>query len=323
MRFNYVLFIALFIIACQEKKTNETTTFIDELPKEKEDTVVAPKEIFKQEDDRGQPIWGYRFVLVGDFDGDHISDTLVEHHVDAQTKQETNKFFDALGIMSYQSGKSIQHETFSYMLTNNPRIDTFPHTSHLGVLYAETIGDIDGDGGDEIGVVKYHADHSSVNTYGVYTYNKGWKLYYSFEVRDWEFPALPEYNVMYGLFGAMDKVVIKDSIQNQKIEAEIEQYQRVEIIAPNTIQYSAFDVGNCDVNYVYKTYEDSIIWVVPKHPIKDKNIVSVWTEYELYSDNSLQKVQAQQDSLEVCDGGSLFKQRVKFKKASRNNHLVQ
>ena len=77
------------------------------------------------------------------------------------------------------------------------------------------------------------------------------------------------------------------------------------------------------MNYIYKIYEDSVIWVVPKHPIKDKNIVSVWTEYELYSNNSLEKVQAQGDSLEVCDGGMLSKQRVEFKKARRNNHLIQ
>ena len=218
MRFSYVLFIALFIVACEEKKTNEAITFVEELSIEKEDTILPSKTVLEEKDERGKPIWGYRFVLFGDFDGDQIQDTLTERYVDAETKQETNKFFENEDILAYQGGEMIDHETFSYMLSNNLNIDTFPHTSHLGVFYAETIGDIDGDGADEIGVVEHHADYSSMNAYHIYTYKKGWKRYYSFEVRDWEFPALPEYNTIYGLFGAMDKIIINDSTQNQAIE---------------------------------------------------------------------------------------------------------
>lgn len=323
MRFSYVLFIALFIVACQEKNTEEETAFMEKLPIEKEDTVAPSKEIAIEEDQRGKPIWGYRFVLFGDFDGDQIQDTLRECYVDAQTKQETNKFFENEDIMAYQGGEMIDHETFSYMLSNNLKIDTFPHTSHLGIFYAETIGDIDGDGADEIGIVKYHADYSSMNAYHIYTYKNGWKLYYSFEVRDWEFPALPEYNSIYGFFGAMDKVIIKDSTQNQAIVDGLKNYQRVKIIAPNTIEFAAFDAGDCDLNYVYKTYEDSILWVVPKFPIEDKKIVSIWTEYEFYSNETIEMIQAQENSIKICDPASLFRQRVQFKKALSNNHLIQ
>jgi hypothetical protein len=323
MRFSYVLFIALCIVACQEKKTKEEITFVEKLPIEKEDTILPSKTVLEEKDERGKPIWGYRFVLFGDFDGDQIQDTLTERYVDAETRQETNKFFENEDILAYQGGEMIDHETSSYMLSNNLNIDTFPHTSHLGVFYAETIGDIDGDGADEIGVVEHHADYSSMNSYHIYTYKKGWKRYYSFEVRDWEFPALPEYNTIYGMFGAMDKVVINDSTQNQAIEAGLKNYQRVKIISPNIIEFAAFDVGDCDMNYVYKAYEDSTIWVVPKFPIEDKKIVSIWTEYELYPKETVEMIQAQQDSIEVCDPASLFKQRIQFKKATSNNHLIQ
>jgi hypothetical protein len=323
MRLSYVLFIALFIVACQEKNTNEATTFIDELPKEGTDTIATPNEALKQEDKRGKPIWGYRFVLIGDFDGDQIQDTLAEHYVDAKTRQETNKFFEEEDILAYQGGEMMDHETFSYMLCNKPDMDTFLQTSHLGIFYAEIIGDIDGNGTDEIGVVEHHADYSSVNAYHIYTYDKGWKRYYSFEVRDWEFPDLPECNTIYGLFGAKGKVVVKDSIQNKKIEEGLKKYQRVEIIAPNTIEYSAFGVGDCALNYVYQSYEDSVLWVVPKFPIQDKNIVSVWTEYELYGANEVEDIKKQTNPIELCDPAMDGRQRVQFKKASANNHLIQ
>lgn len=321
MRLSYVLFIALFIVACQEKNTNEETAFIDEFPKEKKDTIATPKEELIQGAERGKPIWGYRFVLVGDFDGDQIQDTLTEHYVDAKTKQETNKFFEDEDILAYQGGEMIGHRAFSYMLSNNPNIDTFPYTSHLGIAYAEIIGDIDGDGADEIGVVEHHADYSSVNAYHIYTYNKGWKRYYSFEVRDWQFPDLPEYNTVYGLFGALGSKMIGDSIQNKKIEQELKKYQRVKIIAPNTIEYSAFGVGDCDLNYVYQSYEDSVLWVVPKFPIQDKNILSVWTEYKLYGDDEVEDIKKQTNPIELCDPAMDGRQRVQFKKAS-NNHLI-
>lgn len=323
MRFSYVLLVALFALGCQETKTNETTAFIEELPIEKKDTIRTSQEVLKEEDTRGKPIWGYRFVLLGDFDGDQIQDTLTEHYVDAHTKQETNKFFENEDILMYQDGELIDHETYSYMRSNNLDIETFRYTSHLGVFYAETIGDIDGDGADEIGVVEHHADYSSVNSYHIYTYNKGWKRYYSFEVRDWEFPALPEYNTIYGMFGAMDKLVISDSAQNKRIEEELKAYQRVKIIAPNTIEFVAFDIGDCEINYVYKTYEDSILWVVPEFPIQDKNIVSIWTEYELYGDDELENIKKQIEPIEVCDPAMDGRQRVQFKKSSSNNHLVQ
>lgn len=323
MRFNYVLFIALFIVACQAPNADENTTFVDILPEQKKDTFTSKKELLKEVDKIGKPIWGYRFVLFGDFDGDEIQDTLMECYVDAKSRQETNKFFENVDILNYQGGEMMEHETYSYMLSNNPSLDTFPYTSHLGVSYAETIGDIDGDGADEIGVVEHHADYSSVNTYCIYTYNKGWKLYYSFEVRDWEFPDLPEYNTVYGFFGAMDKVVIKDATTNQKIEQALKKYKRVNIISPNTIEYTAFGVGDCEIDYVYKAYEDSALWLVPMHPIKDKNIVSVWTEYTLYTKDELADIKNQKEPIKICDPVSEGRQRVRFKKAKGNNHLIQ
>lgn len=325
MRLSYVLFMALFIVACQPKKIEESTDFISEDEVKEEGSFSITKKALKKEEKTpvGKPIWGYRFVLVGDFDGDQVQDTLMERYVNRETNQETNKFFEDVDLLSYQGDRIDGQKIFSYMVANNTALDTFLNTSDLGISYAETIGDIDGDGADEVGIVKYHADYSSMNTYYIYTYKKGWKLYYSFEVREWEFPDLPEYNTNYGLFGAMGNTVIKDSIQNTKIQEAITAYKCVEMIAPNTIQYRAFDVGNCAVNYIYKTYEDSVIWVVPEFPIEDEKIISVWTEYELYPSQTLEMIQKQHDSIEICDPASQFRQRVQFKNTTTNNHLVQ
>ena len=322
MRLCYVLSVALFIVACQEKNTNEATTFIDEFPKEKKDTISIPKEVFIEEYERGKPIWGYRFVLIGDFDGDQIQDTLTERYVDGKTKQETNKFFEGADILAYQSGELVEQPPFSYLLSNNLHMDTFLHTSHLGVFYAETIGDLDSNGTDEIGVVEYHADYSSMNAYHIYTYNNGWKRYHSFEVREWEFPDLPAYNTVYGLFGAAENVLVTDSVQNEQLKEALNRYQRVEIIAPNTIEYSAFSVGNCALEYVYQTYEDSILWVVPKFPIQDENIVSVWTSYELYEGDQVKDI-IQTEPLEICDPAMQGYQRVQFRKAASKIHLIE
>lgn len=324
MRLCYVLLVALFTItiACEAPQEEALDTSILETVAKKIDTSLVKKKLTKEETiGLGKPIWGYRFVLLGDFNGDHIQDTLVERHVNAKTKQETNKFFENLDIMAYQDGKIEDHEFYSYMVSNTLK-DTFPFTSDLGVAYAETIGDIDGDGADEIGVVEFHADYSSVNTYRIYTYKDTWKLYYSFEIRDWEFPDLPEHNIRYGLFGAMGKVVVHDVDQNKALEEAIKNYQRVKIVAPNTIEYAAFDVGDCAMNYIYQAYEDSILWVVPEFPIKDKRIVSVWTEYEYYAADELEQIKTGKELLEICDPASLFRQRVQFKPAP-NTHWVQ
>jgi hypothetical protein len=73
------------------------------LNKDVEEETVAPVKLMTDEDSLNYkadslfknaiPVMGYRFVVIGDFNGDHVTDTLVERYTDSNFQKEVPKYY--------------------------------------------------------------------------------------------------------------------------------------------------------------------------------------------------------------------------------------
>jgi hypothetical protein len=72
----------------------------------------------------------------------------------------------------------------------------------FGLALLVNEGDLDGDGGDEVGYVLDNADWSNTNTYRVATWKQGsMRVLFTFPIWDWQLPDLPDSEREYGLIG--------------------------------------------------------------------------------------------------------------------------
>lgn len=77
-------------------------------------------------------------------------------------------------------------------------------TNSFGLLLLENVGDLDGDGKDEIGLALDYADFSNVNSYFIYSYsNNAWVKRLKTNLHETFFVDIK------------DGIVTKDSITNQ------------------------------------------------------------------------------------------------------------
>ncbi|RZJ69478.1 hypothetical protein [Flavobacterium sp.] len=194
----------------------------------------------KIEKPKSHEIFGYRFEIEGDFDGDGKSEKLTEHYWDTDTNKETFKFRDDL-----EYGDLIQwtdkRNTDAFVLSSNPEIDSLKIGNSLcfGLHLLKNDGDLNGDGNDEISLVIDHADFSSCNSWRIYTYQNGkWKELFKFDILEWQLPQLPDATGEYGLFGTSGKVSIpKQDKANIELENQLKAWPGlVRKIGKNQIQ---------------------------------------------------------------------------------------
>jgi hypothetical protein len=172
-------------------------------------------------------IYGYRYSLIGDFNGDGETETLTEHYFDQDSGKEVSKYLDSIDDMD----RTLQIHPFSFMLSENKNIDTL--IIGLGgqlseIHFIKNEGDLNGDKTDEISYVTSYADYSSLNTCLIITYStNNWKEIYSFPVWEWQYPELP--------FRESEKLV-KDSAY-LKMESELLNFEGlIKKIKTNTIK---------------------------------------------------------------------------------------
>jgi|GEM_PF-607935 hypothetical protein len=211
------------------------------------------------------PVAGYRFVITGDFNGDGKTDTLVEHYFNKLTGKETNKAFDSLEDYDTLVSLTVHNDPYSFVLCSDKSIDTLNISDNpqlLGLAWLHNEGDLDGDGGDEIGYVIDWADWSSVNTYHIASYKNGkWVDLFSFMIHDWQLPQLPQMVSEYGLFG-MDR--IETLAHNDTINKQIEDTLKA---FPGMI--TKLKNGKIKIpTYTYDFADDSALIFNLKHPPK-------------------------------------------------------
>lgn len=212
-----LLAISALLLSCNGSKTSQKQ---DEPPVAQADTLKQEATETKQ--DTLKPLFGYRFVITGDFDGDGRKEKLVEHFVSGIDGKETNKYYEGLKNYDQLVELTIAKEPVSFVVSSNKRLDTLHIGSGgqlLGLSFMKNEGDLNGDGTDELSYVVSYADWSNSNTCYLVTYkNKKWVELYSFDVWDSEIPSLPRTTSHYGLFGLENLEIDakNDSIDRQK-----------------------------------------------------------------------------------------------------------
>lgn len=173
--------------------------------------------VFKVEDTlKMTSIFGYRFSLIGDFNGDKIKDTLFEKVTSSETNKEINKYYEEIGYDDLVEVTIKKNPSVS-LVSNSSKIKTFDlgvSGQIFGFSFLKNEGDLNGDGTDEVSYVADYADFSSLNRMVIITYkNHKWEELYEFPIWDWLLPQTPISNNRYGLFGVENK----DYIKNKKI----------------------------------------------------------------------------------------------------------
>lgn len=201
--------LSLFLASCgnfiEDTQGAGTSSGADELSSE--DAVLDPDDLDGGLNDTivMEPVFGYRFSIRGDFDGDGKIESLTEHYISGIDRNEVAKFYT--DISDYERFMTLveQKQPMSFLLSDNQRIDTLHVSSApqvLGLSFLKNEGDLNGDGADEISYVIDWADMSSINSYTVMTNVNGqWRELYSFDIRDWQLPDFPGSVAYYGDFG--------------------------------------------------------------------------------------------------------------------------
>ncbi len=172
-----------------------------------------------------KPISGYRFQIVGDFDGNGINDTLNEQFYSLRDKKETNKYYSDIDDVWVLYDSVSARKCISYFISNS-KLDTLKFGGVLGPIWIKNEGDLDNDGGDEISIVESLAQQSSTNQCKILSYKKGkWSVMYSFTVREWQFPPLPQAGKNYGNFGVNDVYASTDDSLNNEIEKQMKNFK--------------------------------------------------------------------------------------------------
>ena len=218
----FIFIIVLFTFSCKNEIAKNIKPNIETKVVEKAE--VKEKEYSMEEELKKIPkdtisVFGYRFVIKGDFDGDGKKEKLIEHYYSQLKNKETNKFYENLLEYDQLMLLTIKKEPKSFLTSSNSKINDFEITNmdqQIGLSFLKNEGDLNGDGTDEISYVINFADYSNCNSWHIATYKRNkWTELYSFDIWDWQLPDLPETLNQYGLFGIENKIV---NTQNDSIK---------------------------------------------------------------------------------------------------------
>jgi len=247
MKIPLIIFFLITILAScdslrKEKQADKTVSHINTLeldsPKPKNETIEPEKTI----SNNLKPVFGYRFIVTGDFNGDGTKEKLMERFVSGVDNKETNKFYDGLSDHGQLVELTLKKDPISFVISNNKHIDTLCISSrgqNLGLSYLRNEGDLNGDGTDEVSYVVNWADWSSLNTWHLVSYkNNKWTEIFSFPIWDWQLPDLPETFDHFSLFGLEQKIshATNDPINRQKEKELMDFKGLVKKIETNKIQ---------------------------------------------------------------------------------------
>jgi hypothetical protein len=149
-----------------------------------------------------EEVFGHRFTVTADVDGNGVLDTLTEEYYSGRLARECAKY---IKDMEYDSlvKRTYDLEPLVRLRSSDGQIDTLSdRAGGFGLALLLNEGDLDGDGADEIGYVLDNADWSNTNTYFVISHkDSGWEPLFSFEIWDRQLPDLPDIERNFGLIG--------------------------------------------------------------------------------------------------------------------------
>lgn len=186
------------------------------------------------------PVLGYRFVIFGDFDGDHVRDTLCERYTDSLFQKEAPKYYISSDTnFEYDDVISINRlfKRMSFVDWKKEKVRL--EGGDLGFHYMENCGDLNLDGKDELLVVRQVSDFSNLNDAEIYTYSHGnWKKIYTIPIWEWQFPPTPNASMIPGLFGDYDFGVVDNDSTDKALEKQLKEFKFIEFYPDNSIEFS-------------------------------------------------------------------------------------
>ena len=219
MKLYFPLFLAITLLyACKnDDKLKREHAIISTLSNGKDQIVKL---------DSIRPIWGYRFQLIGNFEGKGIQDTFMERYYSDRDHRETNKFYTGIDDVWQMYDSAHQKLVNAFFLCSNPRLDTLPASGVFGPLSLRNEGDLDGDGGDEVSFVPTVEQQSSLTHCYILSFKHGkWKEIYSFGTWEWKFPPLPDGGKHYGPWGTDGMYAVdKNDTINQLLEKQLKDF---------------------------------------------------------------------------------------------------
>ncbi|KOS06259.1 hypothetical protein AM493_09610 [Flavobacterium akiainvivens] len=244
-----LLIVAVFMASCKKEVQKPASAVAKTI-----DSVTVEKDSLKGDP---IPVFGYRFVITGDFDGDGKPENLVEHYYSRRDKKEAYKFYDNVEDDWQMWDSVVRKRPYSFALSDNRSIDTLRISKEkqlYGIAYLKNEGDLNGDGTDEVSYVVDYADASSMNGWYVVTYkNKKWQELYSFIMWDWQLPDRPGFVDVYGYFGHQKKIGIPaNDTLNRRLERELKAFpgllkkvgeNRVQVIYNNQAEVDTMTVS--------------------------------------------------------------------------------
>lgn len=232
--FGYAFIALLFIVSCSGKHLD--------MPISK--TVFTHPDSLKMKADsllqKSSPVMGYRFIVTGDFDGNHVADTLYERYTDSLYVKESPKYYASVDTIFEYWDMTFLNRYFGYRSfiewkAKNLRLNG----GHLGFHYIENCGDINDDGKDELMLVRQWDDFSSMNTGYFYTYADGeWQEIYTTPIWEWQFPPIPSASMIPGLFGNFEYDITDDTADNAALEKQLKAYRFINYYPDHSVEFS-------------------------------------------------------------------------------------
>ncbi|NRS90360.1 hypothetical protein HNQ02_003300 [Flavobacterium sp. 7E] len=163
------------IISCNQKTNNKITPKKSQTITKKVDT-TAPKKEF-----------GDRFSIVGDFNGDKKMDTIYESYISSLTNKETYKILDSMDWDRNQE-LIMKNKPITRIYSSMQQVDTLlvaDEAQQMGLFHFRNLGDLNGDGKDEIGYAIKWVDQSNLNHYYIISLiDNQFKEIFSFQVNE-------------------------------------------------------------------------------------------------------------------------------------------
>src|SRR4051812_14908215 len=107
------------LLSCKNSTKNQTTqkpSKSDSAKKDSLESINQLEETLRNIPKNVKPIFGYRLIISGDFNGDGKKEKLIEHFFSLLDKKETNKFYDGLTDYGQLVALTVKKEPFSFLI---------------------------------------------------------------------------------------------------------------------------------------------------------------------------------------------------------------
>jgi hypothetical protein len=225
--------------------------------------------------------FGSRYIIIGDFDGNKVNDTLVERFLDSLTFEEKYKYSPVEDFIELQ-----EFDHISSIHDPNKKIADFTFKSNLGLAFVEVLPDINENGKQEIGYVSYFAQQSINFKYCIIEcINNEWVEIHSFMVKEWD---LPYPTVEKHFYGTIGKINIKDSLSYVILDSPLNRSYLTKV-GSKLIEYESYyfdDVKKIEISSKYKGLVGFWFKIIPNTP--HKYIQNSYFHLEEFNDQDIE-----------------------------------